>query len=128
MNKKKIVFEHFSKRSVILSLNPFLNPIGQCRAATGREIERERQRERALLGTIHNPGAGPARLGRPTVDVRVQIRQDVRAHAYCPRHNEPVCVLLASPCTLWQPVQQQSATLQLPWAGHTLNVSDHCLV
>jgi len=51
-----------------------------------------------------------AKAGR--VDVGVQMRRAVHAYKCCPRHNEPFGVLLASPCTLWQPVQPQSATLQ----------------
>ena len=38
------------------------------------------------------------------VDVGVQMRRAVHAYKCCPRHNEPFGVLLASPCTLWQPV------------------------
>ena len=45
------------------------------------------------------------------VCVCVQMRRAVHAYACCPRHNEPFGVLLASPCTLWQPVQPQAATL-----------------
>ena len=59
----------------------------------------------------------PAGEGSGRVDAGVQMRRNVRAHAYCPRHNEPFCVLLASPCTLWQPVQPQAATLQLAMAA-----------
>jgi hypothetical protein len=44
------------------------------------------------------------------------MRRDMRAHACCPRHNEPFCVLLASPCALYQHVQLlrcSAAPLQL---------------
>jgi urease gamma subunit len=42
----------------------------------------------------------------------MQMRRDLRADACCPRHNEPFGVNLVSPCTLWQPVQPQAATMQ----------------
>jgi|LauGreSuBDMM15SN_2_FD.fasta_scaffold734635_1 hypothetical protein len=42
------------------------------------------------------------------VGVGVQIRRGARAHACCPRHNESFCVLLASPCVLWQPCSRSS--------------------
>ena len=50
------------------------------------------------------------------VGVGAQMRRVVRAHACCPRHNEPFCVLLASPCALYQHVQLlrcSAAPLQL---------------
>jgi hypothetical protein len=55
----------------------------------------------SFVRTRSRPASGcRRRLGR--VDVCVQMRRDVRAHACCPRHNEPcrLCVLLACPCML----------------------------